>query len=138
MLESLELLGINRNIGRWVIGDSRNDKEGPIDRHRRAWGNLKLYGKGGRAVQAHVNELYSPPRVNCMVERLGLVPRASLDLTTNDPADNMPWDFNKQDKRDNAEALVKAKSSLLLVVSPMCVAFSHSRGQVIQRWIRIK
>ena len=59
-----------------------------------------------------------------MIERMGLIPGLSLDLTTNGPEDNMPWDFNKQDKRDKAEAMVKAKSSLLLVVSPMCSAFS--------------
>ena len=59
-----------------------------------------------------------------MVERMGLIPGLSLDLTTCDPEDNMPWDFNKQDKREKAEAMVKAKSSLLLIVSPMCAAFS--------------
>ena len=60
-----------------------------------------------------------------MVERMGLIPGMSLDLTTNDPEDNMPWDFNKKEKRDKAEAMVKAKSSLLLMVSPMCSAFSQ-------------
>ena len=60
-----------------------------------------------------------------MVERLGMIPGMSLDLTTVDPEDNLPWDFNEKSKRDKAEALVKSKCSLLLVVSPMCAAFSQ-------------
>ena len=39
----------------------------------------------------------------------------------------MPWDFDKQDKRDKAETMVKAKSPLLLIVSPMCAALSDLR-----------
>ena len=46
-----------------------------------------MYGNGGRAVKSHVNELYSPSRVDSMVERMGLLPGMSLDLTINDPVD---------------------------------------------------
>ena len=37
----------------------------------------------------------------------------------------MPWDFDDPKKREKAERMVKGKSSLLIVVSPMCSAFSR-------------
>ena len=81
--------------------------------------------KGSSCIKAHVHELYSPPRVNSMVERMQLVPGLSLDLTTTDPEDNRPWDFYCEDKRKKAEAIVKGKKAMLLVVSPMRSAFSR-------------
>ena len=33
-----------------------------------------------------------------MIDKLGLIPGFSLDLSVNDPEDNEPWDFNRQDK----------------------------------------
>ena len=74
-------------------------------------------------VKVMLHEVYSPPRVNQMAERLGLIPGLSLDLTVND-TDGQPWDFNVKEKRDKAEALIKNKQALLLIGSPMCTAFS--------------
>ena len=96
-----------------------------MDKLRHAWGNLKLYGKGGISVKKHVSHIYSPPRVSSMAERIVLIPGFALDLSVNDPKDNMPWDFNIEPKRVKAEEMVRSKSSLLLVVSPMCAAFSR-------------
>ena len=56
---------------------------------------------------------------------MGLLPGWSLDLTTVDPDDGMPWDFSRQDKRDKAEQMVSDKKGLLLIDSPMCSAFSQ-------------
>ncbi len=43
-------------------------------------------------------EAYSSIRVNGMARRLGMIPGFSLDLTTNDPDDSKPWDFNSKGK----------------------------------------
>lgn len=37
----------------------------------------------------------------------------------------MPWGFNVVSKREKAEEMVRANMSLLLIVSPMCAAFSR-------------
>ena len=55
-----------------------------------------------------VTEVYSPLRINAMIERIGLAPGMSLDLTTMDPEDNQPWDFNVEEKRDKARRLVES------------------------------
>ena len=47
-----------------------------------------------------------------------------MDLTTCDEHGN-PWDFNVDAMRAKAKHIVKHKSALLLVVSPMCSAFSR-------------
>ena len=83
---------------------------------------LKEYGKD---VEFHITEVYSPPRVNAMAQECGLIPGFSLDLTTVDPDDGRPWDFNCQDKADKAEELIRTKRPLLLIGSPMCAAFSQ-------------
>ena len=47
-----------------------------------------------------------------------------MELTTFDEYGN-PWDFNNDVMRAKAKKLVKSKAALLLVVSPMCAAFSR-------------
>ena len=47
----------------------------------------------------------------------------ALDLTTIDPADGLPWNFDFKCKRDRARALVKDQKPALLVGSVMCTAF---------------
>jgi len=49
----------------------------------------------------------------------------SFHLTTCDPDDSKPWDFNDHAKQVKAERLVRQKKSLLLIGSPMCTAFSQ-------------
>ena len=123
VVEHLMNFGITQRTAQWVMqGGGGIDS---LEELKGMWGNLRAYGKGAKQVHAHVHELYSPPRVNSMVERMRLVPGLSLDLTTVDPEDNCPWDFNVQAKRDKAERLIKGKRAVLLVVSPMCAAFSR-------------
>ena len=74
---------------------------------------------------SHVSEIYSKPRVTSMAEKMGLVSGMALDLTTVDPDDGKPWDFNIKDKRDKALKLLFTRRSLLLIGSPMCAAFSQ-------------
>ena len=76
-------------------------------------------------IDCAIVEIYSPPRVNAIAELWGLLPGWSLDLTTIDPDDGMPWDFSIQDKRDKAEQMVRDKTGLLLIGSPMCSAVSQ-------------
>ena len=72
-----------------------------------------------------IMELYSPTRINGIAAKAGVMPGLSLDLTTTDPDDGLPWDFNNPDKRKKALDKVLGKESLLLVGSPMCKAFSR-------------
>ena len=46
----------------------------------------------------HVSEIYSPPRVTTVAQKMRLIPGLALDLTVNDPADDKPWDFNDEDE----------------------------------------
>ena len=69
-------------------------------------------------------EVYSPPRVTQVVSKLGLRPAWSLDLTTVDPDDGMPWDFAVAAKRRKAVGLINRDKPLLLIACPMCGPFS--------------
>ena len=60
-----------------------------------------------------------------MAEKMGLVPGLAMDLTTHDEHGN-PWDFNCPVMRAKAKKIIKSKAALLLIVSPMCSAFSRS------------
>ena len=55
----------------------------------------------------HVTEVYSPPRVTSMAARLGMIPGMSFDLTTVDPDDGKPWDFNDPGKRNKAKRYLR-------------------------------
>ncbi len=74
----------------------------------------------GRNVKVHVTEIYSPPRVNAMAEKINMNPGFSLDLTVNDPEDGMPWDFNNRGKREKAKKLIQEKRALLVIGSSRC------------------
>ena len=97
--------------------------------------DMKQYGS---EVKFHITEVYSPPRVNTMAERLGLIPGMSLDLTTVDPDDGMPWDFNNEDKARKAEDMVRSKRAVLLIGSPMCAAFSTLQVMNFCRMSRVR
>ena len=43
-----------------------------------------------------------------------------MDLTTNDPDDGQPWDFDVKDKREKALRLQREQKPLFLIGSPMC------------------
>ena len=52
-----------------------------------------------------IAEAYSPPRLTEVSAEFGVKPRWSLDLTTVDPDDGEPWDFNNPAKRLKAVEL---------------------------------
>ena len=72
----------------------------------------------------NIAEIYSPPRVTCLAQKFGFRPGVALDLTVLDPADGLPWDFTKPQKRARAMALVQQDAPFLLIMSPRCKAFS--------------
>eukprot|EP00959_Pyramimonas_sp_CCMP1952_P189427 3962525-Pyramimonas_sp.AAC.1 len=55
---------------------------------------------------------------------MGLILGLAMDLTTRDQHGNS-WDFNAPAMRAKAKKIVKSKSALLLVVSPISAAFSR-------------
>ena len=69
-------------------------------------------------------EVYSPPRVTGLMDKIKGIPGLALDLTTED-TDGRPWDFNCEDKREKAKRMVRNKEALLVIGSPMCAAFSR-------------
>ena len=76
-----------------------------------------------QAVRRIVSELYSPPRVTAMLRRMtdhGLIPGLALDLTTNDPDDGSPWNFDLPEKREKALKLLRTQKPLFVIGSPMC------------------
>ena len=70
-----------------------------------------------------VAELYSPARVTQVARRLGFRAGWSLDITTCD-SDGKAWDFNNPEMRNRAARKVLSDEHLLLIGSPMCIAFS--------------
>ena len=59
---------------------------------------------------------------------LGLRPAWSLDLTTVDPDDGMPWDFTVAAKRRKVAELINRDRPLLLITCPMCGPFSSRKN----------
>lgn len=72
-------------------------------------------------VQAHA--LNSHPRVTQVAERMRMVPGFALDFTTAYEAGKQ-WDVNDPTQRQRAPQVVRAQPSVLLIVCPMCDAFS--------------
>ncbi len=50
----------------------------------------------------------------------GLMPGVALDITTVDPEDGKPWDFDQPEKRKKARELLRQQRPLFLIGSPMC------------------
>ena len=79
------------------------------------------------AARRFVSEIYSPPGVTALIRQLKVrhvMPGYAFDITTVDPADGMPWDFNIPAKRQRARMLIREQKPYLLIGSPMCTAFS--------------
>ncbi len=79
-----------------------------------------------KAYNRIVSEIYSPPRVTrmaSMLPSLKVLPGYAFDITTNDPEDNEPWDFDLATKREKARRLLREQQPLFLVGSPMCTAW---------------
>ena len=79
-----------------------------------------------KAYNRIVSEIYSPPRVTrmaSMLPSLKLLPGYAMDITTEDPDDRQPWDFDCAAKRDKARRLLREQKPLFLIGSPMCTAW---------------
>jgi hypothetical protein len=50
----------------------------------------------------------------------GLTPGLAMDLTTNDPDDGKPGDFDVKAKREKALRLQREQTPLFIIGSPMC------------------
>ena len=72
----------------------------------------------------HVSEIFSPPRVTKVANKIGLRSGFALDLSVDDPEDGKPWDFSTREKREKAEAKVLDEKPFLLIGCPPCRAFS--------------
>ena len=70
-----------------------------------------------------VAEVYSPPRMCEMAEKLGMKGGFSLDLTTKNET-RQAWDFSQQHFRAKALKLLDEEKPMLLVVCPPCTMFS--------------
>ena len=79
-----------------------------------------------RAFRNIVSEIYSPPRVTDMIRKVAngkLLPGFALDLTTVDPDDGQPWDFDLKVKREKALKLIREQKPMFVIGSPMCTAW---------------
>ena len=74
---------------RRILDELSKRKEFQMPKNRRD-GELLL----AAGWKTECGEIYSPPRVTQVISELGLRPAWSLDLTTVDPEDGMPWDFS--------------------------------------------
>ena len=63
---------------------------------------LEIMHEANLLGRPHVSEIYSPPRMSPLAERVGLKRGLALDLSVLDPYDNLPWDFTLRHKRDRA------------------------------------
>ena len=70
-----------------------------------------------------VAEVYSPQRFTQMAQRMGLRAGWSLDITTC-VSDGKAWASNDAEMRNRAARQIPREEPLLLVGSPMCIAFS--------------
>ena len=91
---------------------------------------MKDAAKWFRQKNADVAEMYSPPRI---VQEAGLRvyggrrlrPGWSLDLSVNDPETGTPWDLSDGKIRTKAVNLITEGKPFMLILSPMCTAFSQ-------------
>jgi hypothetical protein len=106
------LMGWSDDQGRWLMAGpiSREDQERVMEELNRISRTMKACGPNSSQVMKLVSEVYSPHRINSVVDRMGLVPGFSLDLTTVDPGHNRPWGFICQGK-NKARRIVRARSS---------------------------
>ena len=116
----LEMMGFNSDLVEWLMNDSTQ----VIHQLNEVSRMVKLYGAGQTVTQSHVSEAYSPARATGMAEKMRLISGLAMDITTCDQHGN-PWDFNLASMRNKAKKIVKSKSALLLIVSPMRGAFSR-------------
>ena len=73
--------------------------------------------------QMQVSEVYSPPKVVEMANKMGLRGGWSLDLTTQDE-NGRPWGFNNSTMRNKAIRKLSIDQPLVLIGSLMCIEYS--------------
>ena len=87
-------------------------------------GGGRAYARERRkAYRNIVSEIYSPPRLTGYLSRFPnqhLAPGVALDLTTIDPLDGQPWDFDVAAKRERARDLLRRQRPKFLFGSPVC------------------
>ena len=96
------------------IKDSKNVSELIRQLERSKHYDIKTADRQRRRMNkegAHdVSEVYSPPRITAMAEKVGLDPGWALDLTVADE-DGLAWDFSIQAK------------TFMRITNPMCGPF---------------
>lgn len=123
-----ELRDLMSNLTRDIANDVKLLDNDILSVVRSMAGDLGKYRRERKqALKAIVSEVYPAPRTTAAVKllpELRLIPGFALDLTTVDPDDNSPWDFDNPRKRAKAMQMVRDQSPMLFVGSPMCTAFS--------------
>ena len=71
------------------------------------------------ALNNHVAEIYSPPRINAFTKKYGLAPGFALDILVNDEYGN-PWDSNDEKQRAKCRQMIIEEKPSLPIGSPMC------------------
>ena len=120
---------INREMSRRVSQTHSEEYEAEVIALVTALGaEPRAYGREQKtAMRRVVCELYSPPRVTSMLREMsdhGMTAGFALDLTTLDPDDGTPWDFDKKEKREKAMRMIRKLRPLFVVGSPMCTRWS--------------
>ena len=130
-IKNVEDIDMNMNVIIEALGEVAGKKAERINKETNQLVN-GFGGSGGRyrreqkTVNRLIAEIYSPPRVTeaaKLLPGLGCIPGFALDLTTVDE-NGAPWDFDKPEQRKKAWDLLKEKSPMLLIGTPMCTAFS--------------
>ena len=117
-LEQLNALLKTSEVGR-ILMELNKSPEFKMPKNRRL--RKRLTQDGG---MTDCSEVCSPPRVTKIATQMNLKPAWALDLTTLDPEDGEPWDFENQVKRQKAKKMLDQDKPLLLVTSPMFGPFS--------------
>ena len=71
-----------------------------------------------------IAEAYSPPRMTKLAHEFGLRAQWALDLTECDRDDGEAWDFNVEEKRLKAVAMLHRDRPEMLMLGPTCAPFS--------------
>lgn len=89
---------------------------------------IKVPSRKRAPVQANgvmdIAEIYSPPRISEMANKMNLQGGWALDLTTIDEHDGKPWDFTIEEKKMRCKKKVEADKPFMVIASPMCGPFS--------------
>ena len=88
-----------------------------------------------QGVKRLVSEIYSPPRVTKMLEKMPnseVLPGFALDITTYDE-NGEPWDSRRAGMRNKAGKMLEETKPTILIGPPGCREFSTWQNQNNQR-----